>query len=910
MGRLDDLKALEALLRAGERVVNLVAPAGMGKTCLAMHLAHTLERRDDIGWRSLFVGLDTATRLAEVCTRVGLALEAAGGKTSSPVDAVGYALRARGPLLVILDNAEQAAEDVGVAVARWVALAPDARFVVTSRAAVGLACEHVYPLRPLHVPAPSGLGADQLLQYEAVELLLSRASDFRISDANAAAVAELVCGLEGIPLAIELTAARLEIMSPDQLHARRDQLLDILGRSSAATHKRHTTLRGALEKSLQSLREREAQVFACCSVFRGGFSLDALESVLDNVPETALDAGPAIEGIQALVAKSLVRLHKLDEGASMRFSLFHYIRVYADEVLADSGADAETKQRHAAYYARESSDRLDNLCSAQAGAATRWLLAELDNLLAALAWVATRIGADPRTTEARLVLAADSVLALRGPLETRIRVLNRVIDAPGFADCPAPLAAQVLLARARARKQDGQMQAASHDRMRAQTSCTPMRGPLAADILTEGGLIHQAQGELREARICFDQAHEALEVAAPPAHASPTGARLLVGQGLLSHCQGHLTEAALHYETARCVARRAWDFISERAALVQLGGLRQQQKRFTEARDLYRRALEVQPTLVDPAQPGIIECNRGILEHEQGEFDDARDHIERALGIFRRCGDRLLEGQALGYLGLVHHEHVEHDRATKHYRDAIDIVREFGDRRNEALFLAALGGAQSAQDQTSAAIESFAQSGRALAPLGDAGISLATGLHRGHLDLALARQSLARGEAEAASTYHRQAVLRVSTAADNSSPCLNSSDDARIAARILRSALDVLAWDYDWDAAVLRSPAAVAIDLSTRGPLRRIVEALFDQHRLRPGDELATDALVEAGWPGVRASVPAQANRFKVALSTLRKLGLRNLLQRKENGYRIDPGAYLVVRNRTSPPQAQQAPQG
>jgi predicted ATPase len=298
---------------------------------------------------------------------VALALDVPLSK-GDPAVQLGHAISTRGRCLVILDNFEQIVPHAKASVGRWLDRAADAAFLVTSRERLHLAGEEVLPLEPLSVDA------------EGVELFALRArtqkADFALTPANRATVERIVALLDGLPLAIELAAARIRVLSPAQLVERLSDRFALLAGARTAAD-RQATLRSAIDWSWNLLVAWEQAALAQCSVFEGGFTLDAAEAVLDLSPWT--DAPSIVDAIQMLVDKSLLRTwvpvdqtrHVLDEPY---FGMYLTIHEYAAEKLATSGADERraAQERHGRHFARFGSEEhlltLTGTAAARAGA--------------------------------------------------------------------------------------------------------------------------------------------------------------------------------------------------------------------------------------------------------------------------------------------------------------------------------------------------------------------------------------------------------------------------------------------------------------------------------------------------------------------------------------------------------------
>jgi predicted ATPase len=385
LGREREAAAMEDLVvREGVRLVTLTGPGGVGKSRLAVEAARRL------GPGSPTVcGLSSSVSLADLvaaAVATGLGLTTTGDKLIADVQSY---LRTR-RLLLVLDNFEQV---VGAAplLAELLGAAPGVVVLVTSRVVLRLSGEHEFPVPPLPVP-PAGSRPDpeQLQRYASVALFTERARaaapGFELTGRNAEAVAEICRRLDGLPLAIELAAARVRLLPPQALLPRLGQQLSLLTSGARDLPERQRTLRSTLDWSYGLLSASEQVLFARLGVFAGPFSLPAAEAVGADAPDPgqAKEPGPVLETLGSLVDSSLVQADT--RAGEPRFALLETIREYALERLGD-GDWVQAHDRHAGYFLALAEPAAAEFAGPGQLAWLDRLEAEHDDLLAAMSWL-------------------------------------------------------------------------------------------------------------------------------------------------------------------------------------------------------------------------------------------------------------------------------------------------------------------------------------------------------------------------------------------------------------------------------------------------------------------------------------------------------------------------------------------
>jgi len=384
VGRERELREVCGLLSEKEvRLLTLTGPGGIGKTRLGLQVAAELLNEFEDG--VFFVALAPITDPALVASAIAEALGVVEAGDQPLEEGLKGYLHGK-ELLLLLDNFEQVLGGAPL-VGELLSACPKLKVLATSRSVLKVYGEQEYPVSPLELPRPGGLlPIDRLSQYEAVRLFIERAKaakpDFSVTDENAPAVAEICMRLDGLPLAIELAAARKKLLTPSAMLQRLGSRLKLLGGGSRDLPERQRTLRGTIEWSFALLEEGEQVLFARLAVFSGGRTLEAIEAVCDAEGDLPMDA---LEGVSSLLDKSLLRQEEGPEGEP-RFVMLETIHEYARERLEASGEAEETSRLHAEYFLALTEAAEPELSGADQLACLERLEAEHDNMRAALTW--------------------------------------------------------------------------------------------------------------------------------------------------------------------------------------------------------------------------------------------------------------------------------------------------------------------------------------------------------------------------------------------------------------------------------------------------------------------------------------------------------------------------------------------
>jgi predicted ATPase/class 3 adenylate cyclase len=628
------------------RLLTLTGPGGAGKTRLSLHLAAELGAEFTDG--AAFVPLADVTNPILVPVAIAAALDIGDTSGESPRDLVFEHLRDR-HLLLVLDNFEQVMPAVPL-VADLLTGCPRLRVVVTSRERLSLRGEQELPLPPLTLPmvpprlASDDIGADEasaaideIRRAEAVRLFVSRAQSvkpgFEITAANATAVVEICSRLDGLPLAIELAAARARLLSPDALLARFDRRLDVLERGPRDLPARQQTMRDTIAWSYDLLDPAEQRVFTRLSVFAGGATLEAAEAVAGD-PESS-NGMADLELIESLADKSLINL----VGDGPRIQILQTIRDFGQERLAESPERRDIGQRHAEFFLALAEESEELLVGHEQ---TRWLdLLEREqaNLRSAIEWL---------RDEGQL----EESLRLGGAL-WRFWWLRGDIDE-GRYQLESLLAQTVRVAPA-----------------------------VRAKALNGAGVLAESRGDWETATRLHQ---ESLEISRRTGDQRGV-AWSLNNLGVVAVSQGDYVRAQALLEENLAVAEDAEDKASIAAALNDLGLIAHSHHDYDQATALWTRSLTLFRALGDESHVARALNNLGTVAMELGEHKRAEDLFSESLVLHRHVGDRQGTASTLNNLAEAASSLRDPQTAMGLFRESHSLALEGGNRLYAAIAL-------------------------------------------------------------------------------------------------------------------------------------------------------------------------------------------------------------------------------
>lgn len=613
------------------RLITITGPAGSGKTRLALEAARRMAARFE---GAAFAALGSLSDESLIYESVLTAIGSKQGVESSHLDQVVSALTGS-DFLLVLDNAEHLGTAISEAAETLTSRLPGLSILVTSRVPLGVSGERLLPLSPMPTPGQETC-PERLLQFACVRMFVDRAQavspDFQITPRNSVAIASVCQKLEGIPLAIELAAARVTALTPSQMLSELEERFSFLVSNRRTVEERHRTLSAALRWSYELLPAATQRFFNRLSVFRGGWTLEGARAIWP----AGSGEGTALDHLERLVEQALISADDLADGK--RFRMLESVRefVHLEFTSDDRRVSSELLTRHVIDLAESESPRLRSPNSAES-------VSKLQPELANFRTVLSARGGHPDGL--RLAAGLWRLWALTGQAKEGAEWLKSALascpDAPASIRSSAWIGLGVLLRYQR--DYEGALDAAKNGLALAQTVEAPA---LQADALNLLAVLNDERDNTVEARSLLDQ--------------------------------------------SLAIRRALGDTWSVAGALNNLGRIAQRDGDLLLARRCYEESQDLYKVMNDWAMAAVVLSNLGVTADELGDFATARASYEQSLSIFRELGLKSDIGPLLYNLGEALFRGSDHPDAPSYFCDSLKELLEQGDRACAALPLAGL----------------------------------------------------------------------------------------------------------------------------------------------------------------------------------------------------------------------------
>lgn len=645
--------AIALLQRAEIRLLTITGTGGIGKTRLGLQVAADL--LNDFANGVCLVPLASVSDPTLVVQTIVQTLGLRETGDQSLLAQLKAYLREQ-HLLLFLDNFEQVMGATPVLTALLEAC-PFLKCLVTSREVLRLRGEQELPLHPLTLPDLSHLPeSEALCEFAAVDLFIQRVQavkpEFQVTPANAPTIAAICVSLDGLPLALELAATRVKLLSPLALLARLEHRLQLLTQGARDVHKRHQTLRDTIQWSYDLLPPEEQRLFRRLAVFCGGCTLETAEAVIDTFADRELSI---LDSVNSLLDKSLLLVAEPAGGGDKepRFLMLETIREFGLEVLTESGELETTRQVHAACYLRLAEQAEPELLGAQQGAWFARLEREHDNLRAACSWLLVQEEARYKEMALRLATALHRFWLIRGHYSEGCAILEHALA-----------------------KSEG------------------IAGTLRAKALATAAMLANIQGDSDRSE---ELARESLALCRQIADARGiANALYLLGQ--VCWLRGDFSQARSYLEEALAIFRQEGDEASAAYTLFSLAGLATIQGAYARAPMLFEECLTLFTKMGNKRGMALAHLQLAeALFVSQGDGETLRSRLEKGFLLCREVGDRdciacyySLSGQLDLGQGVLR-------GAQAQLEESLALYRELGDRQRIAQTLTALARAVGAQ---------------------------------------------------------------------------------------------------------------------------------------------------------------------------------------------------------------------
>jgi predicted ATPase len=670
LGRAHELAALAGRLRDPDtRLMTLTGAGGTGKTRLAVQVATDLA--DEFAGGVAFVNLAPIADPGLVAAAVASTLGVREGGERLLMRAVIAHLCGLGPSLLVLDNFEQVS-DAGALVRELLDACPALKILVTSRVVLHIYGEKEFPVPPLDLPAADAIASPSVLMTSAsIALFVQRAvaarPDFALTDGNAAAVVDICRRVDGLPLAIELAAARVKILSPAELRSRLERRLELLTGGPRDLPERQQTLRRAIKWSYDLLSPDEQTLFRRLSVFAGGCTLESIEAVCNTREDFGISV---LDGVASLVDNSLL-VQRLGPQAEPRFTMLETFREYGRERLVESGEAADAQRAHAAYMLVLAEEETLEMSPAERETWLRSCDADHDNFRAAIHSLVT---AGNTEWALRLSGALFRFWEQRDHLAEGRETLTRVLAMPG-ALTPTRARARALYA--------------------ASVLADTQDDPASAEVLSH------------EACAIFQQFGDTKAVAAT-----------MVAMAWQAKRNGRYAEAMRRFGEILSITERLGDDAAIDLARSNMANAARAEGNVGLARDLLEQVLQSSQSRGDVRGVAAALNNLGDIAASQNDADTARAYHHQSLARYQNIHDRWGIAGVLADLADVDLRARDYAAADARLRQALQAFREVGHQRGVARQLEALAWSSACQSRDADAVALVSAAGALRARIG------------------------------------------------------------------------------------------------------------------------------------------------------------------------------------------------
>lgn len=677
IGRENEMKSMRDLLKQ-THVLTLTGTGGSGKTRLALQIAaDTIDDFENGVWLIELASLSDTSLLPQTITK---ALGIQEEPTKTVEDTLIDFLKKK-EMLIVFDNCEHLIEAAAHLTEKMVSNVPKLKIVATSREALRCSGEKIHSVLTLETPDPKKeYIADDLFQYESIRLFVERASSvneaFRLTDENARTLSKICFQLDGIPLAIELAAARTKAISIEQIYERLHDRFTLLTGGKRTSLPRQKTLRAAIDWSYDLLSENEKILWSRLSVFSGGCTLDAAEVICSY---DKLSKNEIVDLLTDLTEKSIIIFDTINS----RYQLLETIRQYGHEKLTERNEIELISEKHLSYFSELAQAEDAKFKGHKIVESLKVLDKESTNISKALDWSAEN---SLSLEKAKLALAMQYYWTIRGLISEGLSRLESVLQNMTKAQAEfyfkLVFAAGILYRVKCEYKKATESFEESLNYFRNGEKCL-----VISDLLNNLGLISSDQGDYSKAL----ELHEEALLVAREIDDKRGIANSLNNIGNIHHYRHNYKKALEFHEESLTLRRETGDKKVIASSLLNLGSITREQGNYQKALALYEESLTTFREIGDKKGIAMSLNNLGIISMAQGDFLKATTLLESGLAISREIEDKNCISLTLNSLGNMTLSQGNYGKALEHYEENLRNRQEINDKRGIAFCLNHLG---------------------------------------------------------------------------------------------------------------------------------------------------------------------------------------------------------------------------
>lgn len=665
IGREEEIKHVKEMLKQ-THMLTLTGTGGSGKTRLSLQIAaDVIDEFENGVWFTELASLSDPSFLSQTVLKVfGLKEE----KMKSPEETLLDYLRQKN-ILIVLDNCEHLVEYCAKLVEKLLQKCPQLKIIATSREALHCSGENIHRVLSLKAPDPKGdVSVKALNQYESVRLFVERAlsvnANFTLNTENASALAEICYRLDGIPLAIELAAARIKILSPEKIFEKLKDKFNLLKEGKRTALPRQQTLRALLDWSYDLLSEKEKLLWQRLSVFTDGWTLEAAEEICSD---EKLNKDEIFELLNHLIEKSII----IADTKNDRYRILETLKEYAIERLNKINTSEGILNAHLEYYLGFAEDSAIKLNEGDVLCWLEKIESDHNNLQSAIEW---SVKNNLEESGARVAIALSNFWIKRAYFSTGIRMLNIILDHQqniSKITLAKVLNSNGVLTSNLGEKEKGRKFFERSLELRRET------GDKRGIAVTLGGLGGDTllQGDYLKAKIFFE---EGLAIAQEIEDKNLI-CNALHNLGVVHHFLNNFELSQDHFEKSLKLRRDMNNKFDTAKTLSNIGSLATDQKNFEKAERFLKESLELKKELGDRHGEAFTLIHLGILEYDLENFEMALKYYHDALDLKIMIGEKPGIVEVLTSLGNTLLRQKNYDEAKKYLFEAVDLIREIGD---------------------------------------------------------------------------------------------------------------------------------------------------------------------------------------------------------------------------------------